>query len=44
MGEEIAAAVRERTQGLPVTDVYTWSDYPGMPDELVDQHLQVTFS
>ena len=42
--EQIAAAVRERIEGLPVTDIYTWSDYPGIADELIDQHLQLTFS
>lgn len=41
--EEIAAAIRERMSGLPVTDVYCWSDYPGMPDELVDEHIELTF-
>jgi alkanesulfonate monooxygenase SsuD/methylene tetrahydromethanopterin reductase-like flavin-dependent oxidoreductase (luciferase family) len=42
--EEIAALIRERTDGLPVTDVHSWSDYPGIPDELIDRHLQLTFS
>jgi alkanesulfonate monooxygenase SsuD/methylene tetrahydromethanopterin reductase-like flavin-dependent oxidoreductase (luciferase family) len=43
--EEIAAVVRERFSGLPVpvTDLYTWSDYPGIPDALVDRHLDLTF-
>ena len=42
--EQIAEVIRKRTDGLPVTDVYSWSDYPGIPDELVDHHLQLTFS
>jgi alkanesulfonate monooxygenase SsuD/methylene tetrahydromethanopterin reductase-like flavin-dependent oxidoreductase (luciferase family) len=42
--EQVADIIRERVGGLPVTDVYTWSDYPGIPDELVDRHLQLTFS
>jgi alkanesulfonate monooxygenase SsuD/methylene tetrahydromethanopterin reductase-like flavin-dependent oxidoreductase (luciferase family) len=42
--EQIAEVIRQRTDGLPVTDVYSWSDYPGIPDELVDRHLQLTFS
>jgi alkanesulfonate monooxygenase SsuD/methylene tetrahydromethanopterin reductase-like flavin-dependent oxidoreductase (luciferase family) len=41
--EQVAATIKERTQGLPVTDVYTWSDYPGIPDELIDRHLELTF-
>jgi alkanesulfonate monooxygenase SsuD/methylene tetrahydromethanopterin reductase-like flavin-dependent oxidoreductase (luciferase family) len=42
--EHIAGVIRERTEGLPVTDVYCWSDYPGLPDELTDRHLELTFS
>ena len=42
--EQIAAVVKERTDGLPVTDLYTWSDYPGIPDELIDRHLELTFN
>ncbi|HKE75888.1 MAG TPA: LLM class flavin-dependent oxidoreductase [Acidimicrobiales bacterium] len=41
---EIAAAIRSRIDGLPVTDVYCWSDFPGMPDDLVDQHLELMFT
>jgi alkanesulfonate monooxygenase SsuD/methylene tetrahydromethanopterin reductase-like flavin-dependent oxidoreductase (luciferase family) len=41
--QEIASVIGERTAGLPVTDVYCWSDYPGMPDELVDRHIELTF-
>jgi alkanesulfonate monooxygenase SsuD/methylene tetrahydromethanopterin reductase-like flavin-dependent oxidoreductase (luciferase family) len=42
--EHIATTIREAIKGLPVTDLYTWSDYPGLPDELVDQHLELTFT
>jgi alkanesulfonate monooxygenase SsuD/methylene tetrahydromethanopterin reductase-like flavin-dependent oxidoreductase (luciferase family) len=42
--EEVAAAVLERVRDLPVTDFYTWSDYPGIPDEMVDRHLELTFT
>ena len=42
--ERVAEVIRERTAGLPVTDVYCWSDHPGMPDELVDRHLELTFT
>lgn len=41
--EQIAAEIRSRTEGLPVTDVYGWSDFPGIPDELIDRHLELTF-
>ena len=40
----MAEVIRQRTDGLPVTDIYSWSDYPGIRDELVDRHLQLTFS
>jgi hypothetical protein len=42
--EQIATAIRERIGDLPVTDVYTWSDYPGIADEQIDRHLELTFS
>jgi alkanesulfonate monooxygenase SsuD/methylene tetrahydromethanopterin reductase-like flavin-dependent oxidoreductase (luciferase family) len=41
---QIADTLRERTDGLPVTDLYAWSDFPGMSDELIDRHLHLTFS
>jgi alkanesulfonate monooxygenase SsuD/methylene tetrahydromethanopterin reductase-like flavin-dependent oxidoreductase (luciferase family) len=42
--EQVAAVIRERTAGLPVTDFFSWSDYPGIADELIDRHLELTFS
>jgi alkanesulfonate monooxygenase SsuD/methylene tetrahydromethanopterin reductase-like flavin-dependent oxidoreductase (luciferase family) len=41
--EHIAEVIRSRLAGLPVTDLYVWSDYPGIQDELIDQHIQRTF-
>ena len=41
--EQVAASIRGRVGNLPVTDLYAWSDYPGMPDELVDRHIRMTF-
>jgi hypothetical protein len=41
--DQVAATVRSRVGGLPVTDLYAWSDYPGMPDHLVDRHIELTF-
>lgn len=37
--EEAVARIRKATEGLPVTDVYFWADYCGMPDELVAEHV-----
>ena len=42
--EEIAAVIQKNVEGLPVTDIYSWSDYPGIPDELIDEHLELTFT
>jgi len=42
--EEVASVIRERTAGLPVTDIYSWSDYPGISDSLIDRHLELTFT
>jgi alkanesulfonate monooxygenase SsuD/methylene tetrahydromethanopterin reductase-like flavin-dependent oxidoreductase (luciferase family) len=42
--EEVASVIRERTAGLPVTDIFSWSDYPGISDELIDRHLELTFT
>lgn len=42
--DEVVAEIRRRTDGLPVTDMYCWSDYPGMPDELIDRHLELMFT
>jgi alkanesulfonate monooxygenase SsuD/methylene tetrahydromethanopterin reductase-like flavin-dependent oxidoreductase (luciferase family) len=42
--EQVAATIKGLTEGLPVTDLYTWSDYPGISDELIDRHLELTFT
>lgn len=39
--EQAAAAVRERIDGLPVTDVFLWAGAPGMPDHLLERHVQL---
>ncbi|MBN8867380.1 MAG: LLM class flavin-dependent oxidoreductase [Solirubrobacterales bacterium] len=36
--EQAVEAIRENLAGLPVTDVYFWADYCGMPDRLVAEH------
>jgi alkanesulfonate monooxygenase SsuD/methylene tetrahydromethanopterin reductase-like flavin-dependent oxidoreductase (luciferase family) len=42
--EQVAAAVRRQTEGLPVTDLYFWADYPGIPDDTIDRHLELTLT
>jgi hypothetical protein len=37
---DVADAIRQRTRGLPVTDLYFWSDYPGLTDEQIDRHIE----
>jgi alkanesulfonate monooxygenase SsuD/methylene tetrahydromethanopterin reductase-like flavin-dependent oxidoreductase (luciferase family) len=40
--EDAVAAIRERTAGLPVEHVYLWASISGMPDDLVERHLELT--
>jgi alkanesulfonate monooxygenase SsuD/methylene tetrahydromethanopterin reductase-like flavin-dependent oxidoreductase (luciferase family) len=42
--EEVAAGIRKRTDGLPVTDLFGWCDFPGLPDPAVDRHIELTFT
>ncbi len=39
-----AGALRERTAGLPVTDVFLWMSVGGMPDDLVDRHVELAIT
>jgi alkanesulfonate monooxygenase SsuD/methylene tetrahydromethanopterin reductase-like flavin-dependent oxidoreductase (luciferase family) len=39
--DQIIAAIRERTAGLPVTEIYAWADYPGLPEDTVERHLEL---
>jgi alkanesulfonate monooxygenase SsuD/methylene tetrahydromethanopterin reductase-like flavin-dependent oxidoreductase (luciferase family) len=39
--EDAAQALRERTDGLPVEHVYLWASIAGMPDDLVDRHVEL---
>ena len=41
--DDIAQVIRTRCAGLPVTDIAFWADYPGMPDDLIDRHLELAF-
>src|SRR5690606_7936939 len=35
--------IRARTQGLPAHHVYFWASIAGMPDDLVERHLELLF-
>jgi len=37
----VADQLRQRIAGLPVTDLFCWADYPGLPDEAIDQHIHL---
>jgi len=39
--DELAVRIRERTAGLPVTDLCVWADYPGLSDEAIDRHIHL---
>jgi alkanesulfonate monooxygenase SsuD/methylene tetrahydromethanopterin reductase-like flavin-dependent oxidoreductase (luciferase family) len=42
--EHVAAEISRQIGTLPVTDIYTWSDYPGISDATVDRHIELTFT
>jgi alkanesulfonate monooxygenase SsuD/methylene tetrahydromethanopterin reductase-like flavin-dependent oxidoreductase (luciferase family) len=42
--EDVAAALRERVSGLPVTDLLFWADFPGLADDLVDRHIELSLT
>jgi alkanesulfonate monooxygenase SsuD/methylene tetrahydromethanopterin reductase-like flavin-dependent oxidoreductase (luciferase family) len=42
--EEVAAAISERLAGLPVTDLMFWADFPGLADDLVDRHIELSLT
>lgn len=39
--DDAVAALREQTAGLPVHDVRLWMSISGMPDDLVDRHIEL---
>ena len=41
--DDVAQVIRGRCTGLPVTDIAFWGDYPGLPDDLIDRHLELAF-
>ncbi len=42
--EEIASSIKQRVAGLPVEEVYVWTTFPGMPDDLVERHLELSYT
>lgn len=41
---DAAAEIRRRTDGMPVEHVYLWASLGGMPDRIVDRHLELLFT
>ena len=39
---DAVAAIRETTDGAPVEHVYLWASVAGMPDDLVERHIELT--
>ena len=38
---DAVAAIRAATDGAPVEHVYLWASVAGMPDDLVDRHIEL---
>jgi len=41
---EAVAEIEQRIDGLPVAHIYTWASIANMPDDLVDEHVELLFS
>lgn len=41
--QDAVRTVRERTAGLPVEHVYLWASVAGMPEDLVQRHVELLF-
>jgi alkanesulfonate monooxygenase SsuD/methylene tetrahydromethanopterin reductase-like flavin-dependent oxidoreductase (luciferase family) len=39
--DEAVADIRERIDGVPVAHIYTWASIANMPDDLVDEHVEL---
>lgn len=39
---DAVTAIREATEGSPVEHVYLWASVAGMPDDLVERHVELT--
>jgi alkanesulfonate monooxygenase SsuD/methylene tetrahydromethanopterin reductase-like flavin-dependent oxidoreductase (luciferase family) len=42
--EEVVSRLRALMGNLPVSDLYTFSDFPGLSDELTDENIELTFT
>jgi alkanesulfonate monooxygenase SsuD/methylene tetrahydromethanopterin reductase-like flavin-dependent oxidoreductase (luciferase family) len=42
--DDAATAIRDATDGAPVEHVYLWASIAGMPDDLVDRHVELLFT
>jgi len=40
---EAVADIEERIDGLPVQHIYTWGSVANMPDDVVDEHIELLF-
>lgn len=41
--DEAVAEIRRRIDGMPAAHVYTWASIANMPDDLVDEHIELLF-
>jgi alkanesulfonate monooxygenase SsuD/methylene tetrahydromethanopterin reductase-like flavin-dependent oxidoreductase (luciferase family) len=41
--DEAVAEIEQRIDGLPVAHIYTWASIANMPDDLVDEHVELLF-
>ncbi|GIH70438.1 LLM class flavin-dependent oxidoreductase [Sphaerimonospora thailandensis] len=41
--QDAVQAIRKRTAALPVEHVYLWASIAGMPDDLVERHVELLF-
>jgi hypothetical protein len=39
--EDTIAEIRSRVDGLPVRHVFFWASIAGMPDDVVDRHVEL---
>ena len=40
---DAVAHIKSRTDGLPVEHIYPWASIAGMPDDLVERHIELLF-
>jgi alkanesulfonate monooxygenase SsuD/methylene tetrahydromethanopterin reductase-like flavin-dependent oxidoreductase (luciferase family) len=42
--EQVAAGLRNLMRDVPVSDLYAFSDFPGLSDDLMDRNIELTFT